>query len=406
MANQEHRDLLLGAKEKYKAWRESHPEIVVFDLSDSEFTDLTIDSDRFDSHKDTLNLSGCVLKNCNFNTIKLNILDLTASSLFDCRIGNSRINTLKLVGSQLTDTKIESNDIILEVAGEKSELYTCHLSFNKETTLNFAGSEWHNVQLTCKNTKGTFVNSEIFQSSFIIMSFDDVDFCGALLHEVKMIEVNLNTARNLRKTKGLETTLPYQQGRELVLQFEKYNRAWPERFFSWENLRTFGRLPLFGASYLTLITIPIYCYGIAWYNKELNALKKATEKVDVALDGTATAGTALDRKAHDISQYVNAIHSAELPGLTFCLFFASILLAIASTIYATMCPTRIKEFSKDVWCDQLNRPLIHYWPISWKNRPLRLVCGVFYLVGGALASIVIVKKVFTAGAFIIEQGAW
>ena len=71
---------------------------------------------------------------------------------------------------------------------------------------------------------------------------------------------------------------------------------------------------------------------------------------------------------------------------------STILLAMASTLYVLFCPKRVQEFSKTVWCDQLGKPLLHYWAMAWRHRALRLLCMTLYLTGGPLALMLIAVK--------------
>src|SRR5215471_16891762 len=45
-----------------------------------------------------------------------------------------------------------------------------------------------------------------------------------------------------------------------------------------------------------------------------------------------------------------------------------ISLAAASTICALACPSRVKSFSRDQWCDEHRHSLVHYWADAWKMR--------------------------------------
>jgi hypothetical protein len=65
----------------------------------------------------------------------------------------------------------------------------------------------------------------------------------------------------------------------------------------------------------------------------------------------------------------------------------------ATTIYTLRCPSRVQQFSRDQWCDELDRSLLHYWPLSWKGRWWRVACAAFYLAGGLLALVLIAKRV-------------
>jgi hypothetical protein len=85
------------------------------------------------------------------------------------------------------------------------------------------------------------------------------------------------------------------------------------------------------------------------------------------------------------------------------LLVSTVLLAIASTLYTWRCPSRIKEFSRDQWCDQLGRSLLHYWPMAWKERGVRLFCAACYLLGGGGALWVLGNKVVETAQFIVKH---
>ncbi len=72
--------------------------------------------------------------------------------------------------------------------------------------------------------------------------------------------------------------------------------------------------------------------------------------------------------------------------------FSTVLLAAASTLYVLFCPKRVQEFSRTVWCDQLGKPLLHYWATAWQHRGVRLLCMALYLTGGPLALALIAVK--------------
>ena len=76
--------------------------------------------------------------------------------------------------------------------------------------------------------------------------------------------------------------------------------------------------------------------------------------------------------------------------------------AAGSTLYTFFCPSRIKEFSHDQWCDQLGRSLLHYWAFAWKHRYIRLACAACYVLGGAIALWVIGTFIVLAVAAIAE----
>ena len=97
------------------------------------------------------------------------------------------------------------------------------------------------------------------------------------------------------------------------------------------------------------------------------------------------------------------VYLLTIPRLSFILFVSTILLAVGSTLYTFFCPSRVKEFSRDQWCDQLGRSLLHYWPLAWKHRYLRLACAACYALGGAGALWVLGTKVWQTARFILQH---
>jgi hypothetical protein len=182
-----------------------------------------------------------------------------------------------------------------------------------------------------------------------------------------------------------------------AMYFETYRRRWPEYWLDWERLRGVGRLPLFGISYTALILIPIVFYGLALYNDKIELVRAWAEQV-IALP---------DHPWHRLAPLVlERLHSHPIPSLSLVLLASTILLAAASTLYTWRCPSRIKECSRDQWCDQLGRSLLHYQPLAWKERYVRLACAVCYGLGGLGAALVRGNKVWHTTLFIWEHSTW
>jgi hypothetical protein len=161
----------------------------------------------------------------------------------------------------------------------------------------------------------------------------------------------------------------------------------------WERLRVVGRLPLFGASYSALILIPIIFYGLALYNDQVALVRAWAEQVIAQPDHL------LHRLA---SLVLTSLHPRPIPQQSFLLLVSTLLLAVGSTLYTFFCPSRVKEFSRDQWCDQLGHSLVHYWPLAWKHRLIRLVCAACYALGGAGALWVLGTKLWRVLWFILK----
>ncbi len=72
-----------------------------------------------------------------------------------------------------------------------------------------------------------------------------------------------------------------------------------------------------------------------------------------------------------------------------------------SRCYKLACPSRVKSFSLDQWCDEHGHSLVHYWADAWQMRPLRLACVAMYLLGGLGAFYVLLTKLWCAGAILL-----
>jgi hypothetical protein len=145
-------------------------------------------------------------------------------------------------------------------------------------------------------------------------------------------------------------------------------------------------LPLFGASYTALIIIPAYVYLLGIYNQKIEAIQAWLSSHPTGEVGGISAKAS--------SAALKYIHTEPIPINFRILFLSAIFLAIASTIYALFCPSRVKEFSRDQWCDELGRSLVHYWAEAWTRRWLRLACAVLYALGGVMALYVLCRKLY------------
>jgi hypothetical protein len=133
------------------------------------------------------------------------------------------------------------------------------------------------------------------------------------------------------------------------------------------------------------------------YNNTIDLVRAWAEQAVISPDHP------LHRLAHPI---LERLHRRPIPSLSLVLLVSTILLAMGSTLYTLRCPSRIKEFSRDQWCDQLGRSLLHYWPFAWKERYVRLVCAACYALGGLGAAWVLGTKVWYTALFIVKHPTW
>lgn len=163
-----------------------------------------------------------------------------------------------------------------------------------------------------------------------------------------------------------------------------------------ERLRTFGRLPLFGVSFSTLVAIPVVTFLIGVDNEQVGRLQDWASTHAEKLPPVATSL---------LEQLASRLHPIPIPSLSFCLLISTLFLGTASMLYALVCPARVKEFSLERWTAELNRPALHYLPLSWSHRWVRLVAGVCYLVGASGTIAILIVKLWNAAVFIIKNTA-
>ncbi|MBC8240470.1 MAG: pentapeptide repeat-containing protein [Alphaproteobacteria bacterium] len=229
-----------------------------------------------------------------------------------------------------------------------------------------------------------------------------VDLTGAALKGANLSGANIKNANffraklsstkfegvvNASKAKSLEMAI---QSAELIDGgFISVKRTFCDRWLNWEIIGLAGRLPLFAASYSALILIPLFFYGLAFYNS----------KVQHMLDWAGSVAKP-DPNYNFAKIALETLHQQPIPSHSFVFIVSTVVLAFAATIYTFACPSRVKEFTQEVWVYQFGNALIQYWPYAWKYENLRIACAVCYLFGGGGVALVILIKVSRAATFI------
>jgi hypothetical protein len=178
-----------------------------------------------------------------------------------------------------------------------------------------------------------------------------------------------------------------------VAYFESVNIPYLERWLSWEQIRIVGKLPLFAASYFAIVAIPIFFYFLDIFNKKVDTVR-------------AWASAELQNNGANIlvaRTFLTHIQREPVPRLSELLLISTILLGFGSTIFALACPSPIQEFSRSQWRHQFQHSLIHYIPLTWTLRWLRIPCAICYLAGGLGVGIVIASKLSNVFIFILAN---
>jgi uncharacterized protein YjbI with pentapeptide repeats len=375
-------------------------------LSEAQMNGSRLDAANFNN----ADLSDTDCARCNFAQANLSGVKVTSASDFSmvnfsgAKVGQELL-IAKIQGANFQNLDLAGVDLsgrdLLEVNFQSCKLQNSNFSKATLDRCTFAsaqldGAKFNRARLIQANlrsanlTGADLAKANVMRADLALANLDDADIAGADFFETRLDKASTNRLRGAYTARNLITTRVEQE----LSYFPKVIRNWPERWVDWEWLRVAGRLPLFGASYTGLIIIPIYIYALGIYNDKIEAMRTWLSRApeDINGIGKSTANAVL---AH--------LRPEPIPESFFLLFVSTIFLAIAATIYTAACPSRIKNFSRDQWCDELSKPLIHYWPEAWRWRYLRIACAIFYALGGAGALYVLATKLWYVGVVLFRS---
>ena len=323
----------------------------------------------------TTNL-GCTLQGTRFEdkillVAKIAGADLSSRVLQGIDLSGRDLRDTLFNGATLDDAKFVRATLIA------AQFTASKLAGTNFTNANVSGGHLNNANLT----RAVLVGANFSGANMTNADLSTANVKRAIFYEAQLSGANFGFVSGTYSARYLRTSVirPENDAR----YFDWVKRRLPERV-DWELIRTFGRLPLFGASYSVLILIPTYIYALEVYNNWVNATRAWIEH------------SGLPSHVHEL--ILRHLHEEPIPSRWKLLLFSTISLAAASTIYAVWCPARIKAFTRDQWCDEHGHSLVHYWADAWKTRWLRLLCFSMYLGGAIGAVYVLATKLWCAGA--------
>jgi hypothetical protein len=232
-----------------------------------------------------------------------------------------------------------------------------------------------------------FHNCKLVNCDFYNFWFERVEFKNSHLIRCKFEPTSTFTALRLIRIYGLPTCIglgSVEFNEKNISDLVKLNNDlngiqldFITKWTSWERIRRFGQLPLFGASFAILIAMPVVFYALTAYNLQISQLQNWAEQSSL-----------------ENAVWITALRQAPYPSLMLLALVGSVLLAGASTLFALRCPPRISEFSLERWTDEFRRPALHYLTQSWKHPRTRFACMGFYLAGGSISAFVLGVKLW------------
>lgn len=372
MPDKDHLNLIKEGNQAIVEWRKSAGGRSL-DLSETDLRGYKLKGCQLHgSNFQNSNLSGMDLFNVNFDGANLKGANLKGANLEKALFRRSNLQNANFTNANLTASNFQ----------DAQNVRDAHF-----TGANFDAVNLNNIDLSeCNLQKISFRRAHLNG-----INFNDAQLYRTDFYETKLSGCSFKNTFGMPASKNLETIIIASRD---INYFELCNQKFTERLFDWEHIRTFGKLPLFGASYVALILIPIVFYCFALYNEKIEMVRVWAQ----SLLGNP------DNPLFSIAVVVvDYLHPLLIPKMSLLMLISTVLLAIASTCYTLFCPSRVKEFSKDQWVDQLDKPLIHYWPFSWRFKWIRIISFACYVVGGAGVLFVILKKVFNAGVFVLQH---
>jgi hypothetical protein len=160
-------------------------------------------------------------------------------------------------------------------------------------------------------------------------------------------------------------------------------------------------MPLFGGSYVALLFIVIYVSALDFYNQKVGIARHWSEAVGrVGARAPDRVGDPIEKLAETVESRLHPLQPTPQAGVVL---FSTVFLAAASTLYALCCPDEVKDFSEPQWCFELDKPLIHYRALAWRDRWTRTSCWACYLIGGGLALWLILYNIGRVALYLVRN---
>jgi hypothetical protein len=296
-------------------------------------------------------LTNADLRDRDLRQFQFSNVDFRGAALDGCIF--HRVIECRFEGACLAGIRVQSDPL----SSNSGSMFKC----------DFRGVNLHGLDLSRVNLRESdFSNANLIGCNLEQTYLEGCKFYNADVRNswVKRAHVSAEFlwAKNVPFVKHLDAVVPVNISSDdlAVLHLKP-----AERWASWRMIRTIGQLPLFGLSSATVAGVLIFFGFVSIYNYFVDKLNNL----------------AYQPSGKPVAQ---VLYPYSIGVLDWPIPVAALLLAIASAIYLAKCPPRIKENTITYWTDVIGREALHYMALAWESRYWRVVCGIFYVIGGAL----------------------
>ena len=158
----------------------------------------------------------------------------------------------------------------------------------------------------------------------------------------------------------------------------------------WGLLRSIGKLPLFGVSYVSLIFSVVVVNGTGFLNRYLPAWLEW--------------GSDLMRRADLVRPGFEPprLPLVPTPERMRDILLASVFLVIGTTFYKLVCPSRVQTFSETEWVEAHGRARLQYFAKSWSRKWAQWPTLIFTTGGGVWGLWIVLEQLFGALRHLVE----
>ncbi|MBN2411094.1 pentapeptide repeat-containing protein [candidate division KSB1 bacterium] len=373
MANPEHLAKLKEGVKAWNDWKKAQGDNFVADLSEANL--------------EKRELPGINLKNANLQKAKLYYANLQDANLFEANLreaylGFTNLQKAVLMSAFLQGAFLNANNFHeanLKFAKlQKADLHGSNLQEAKldytdlqEAKLRF--TKLQKAHLMSANLQGAVLRETNLQDANLFKAnLQKADLGGTNLQKADLRFSDLTNANftniKIHKTKLHNIKIDEQIHPVLNDGSDTIIFHWRDKLLNWSRLRAIGQFPLFGVSWVALGFSIFVLSNVDLINTEL------MEFID---------------------------NPIPIPGRMVWLLISSILLVIGSTLYKTVCPARVQEFSETQWVEQHRHPRLLYIAEKLRRRWVQWPTLITTVSGGLIALWLVLERLIKVIVYLL-----